>query len=226
MMPVQIRRTALLLSDVQTQILARFPKETQASYLAHIQTLLTFFRAEISCARQQQTGTGDDLADVPLIIHHTLPFGLNGNAFVRPYNRLASGVRKLEAAGHFSATAADPHYPNYAIPAQLAPAKGWGSRDEILLGKLSPSCFSSSDLLKYLAARGIKHVVLVGLTTMGSILESAKTGADLDFHVVCPRERIIDDDVEVHEFLMNRVLPKFVDVVSIAYVPALGEEER
>jgi hypothetical protein len=36
-------------------------------------------------------------------------------------------------------------------------------------------------------------------------------------------EGIIDDEPEVHEFLMKRVLPKFVDVVKMEDVLALGE---
>jgi len=37
-------------------------------------------------------------------------------------------------------------------------------------------------------------VVLCGLTTVGSLLGSARLGADLDFHIVVPREGITDDD--------------------------------
>ncbi|OCK97011.1 Isochorismatase hydrolase [Cenococcum geophilum 1.58] len=205
--PVSLPHTALLLSDVQTQILARFPKETQEAYLGEIQKLLSFFRAEIA---------------LPLIIHHTLPFNLNSNAFVSPYNKLAKWVTQLEAKGFFGSAPSDPHTPNYAIPAVLAPSSGWGSKDEIVLPKVQPSCFGSSDLLSYLRARGIKHVILVGLTTMGSILGTARAGADLDFHIICVREGIIDDEKEVNDFLMERVLPKFVDVVSMEDVLALS----
>jgi hypothetical protein len=42
-----------------------------------------------------------------------------------------------------------------------------------------------------------------------------RAGADLDYHMICPRECIIDDDPQVDEFLMTRVLPKFVDVVQM-----------
>lgn len=66
-------------------------------------------------------------------------------------------------------------------------------------------------------------MVLVGLTTMGSVLGTARAGADLDLHVICVEEGIMDDERDVHEFLMKRVLPKFVDVVSVEDVVALGE---
>jgi nicotinamidase-related amidase len=220
--PVSLPHTALLLSDVQTQILARFPKETQEAYLSEIQKLLSFFRAEIARHRSADKSSTSLYDEVPLIIHHTLPFNLNSNAFVSPYNKLAKWVAQLEAKGFFGSAPSDPHTPNYAIPAVLAPPSGWGSKDEIVLPKVQPSCFGSSDLLSYLRARGIKHVVLVGLTTMGSILGTARAGADLDFHIICVKEGIIDDEKEVNDFLMERVLPKFVDVVSMEDVLALS----
>ncbi|KAK6541553.1 hypothetical protein TWF694_007359 [Orbilia ellipsospora] len=225
--PVSLAHTALLLSDVQTQILARFPKDIQEAYLAEVQRLLSFFRTEITKARSEPKTSSTSLYDdVPLIIHHTLPFNLNHNAFVSPYNKLAKWVKSLEEKGFFANAPSDPNSPNYAVPEAILPPNGW-SKDEVLLGKLQPNCFGSSDLLAYLRARGIKHVVIVGLTTMGSILGSARGGADLDFHIICPREAIREDigNEEVNEILLNKVLPKFVDVVSIEDVISLGGEK-
>lgn len=183
----------------------------------NIKTLLEHFRAEISKRRSDKT-SGDGSAPydgVPLIVHHTLPFNINSNAFVSPYNKLSKWVAQLEKAGYFANAPSDPHHPHYGIPAEITPLGGWGNKDEIVLGKLQPNCFGSSDLLAYLRARGIRHVVLVGLTTMGSILGSARAGADLDFHICCVEEGIMDDDPEVHKFLMTKVLPKFVDIVGL-----------
>jgi nicotinamidase-related amidase len=224
--PVSLPHTALILSDVQTQILARFPPETQAAYLAQIQKLLDFFRAEIASRRAagSQSTKDSPYDNVPLIIHHTLPFNLNSNAFVSPYNKLAKWVSKLEASGFFDGASSDPNKPDYGVPESLTPPAGWGSKDEILLGKLRPDCFASSDLLAYLRARGIRHVILVGLTTMGSILGSARAGVDLDFHIGLVEEGIMDDDPEVHEILMKKVLPKFVDVVKMEDVLKLGSD--
>ncbi|KAL7893501.1 Isochorismatase-like protein [Trichoderma sp. SZMC 28014] len=215
--PVDIAHTALLLSDVQTQILQRFPPEVQKSYMDNIKTLLEHFRAEISKRRSDETsGSGSAPYDgVPLIVHHTLPFNINSNAFVSPYNKLSKWVAQLEKAGYFKNAPSDPHHPHYGVPDELTPPSGWGTKDEIVLGKLQPNCFGSSDLLAYLRARGIRHIVLVGLTTMGSILGSARAGADLDFHICCVEEGIMDDDPEVHKFLMTKVLPKFVDIVGL-----------
>jgi nicotinamidase-related amidase len=223
--PVNLGQTALLLSDVQTQILGRFPKDIQESYLAKILKILTFFREEQTKRRSPefQASKSTPFDEVPLIIHQTLPFNINSNAFVSPYNKLAKWVKSLEDKGFFANAPSDPHHPNLAIPEVLAPKEGWGGKDEIVITKLQPNGFGSSELLGYLRARNIHHVVLVGLTTMGSILGSARGGADLDFHIICPREEIIEDigQEDIDEFLMTRVLPKFVDVVKTEDILAL-----
>lgn len=64
--------------------------------------------------------------------------------------------------------------------------------------------FSSSDLIAYFRARNIRHTVLCGLTTAGSILGSARHGADLDYHIIIPRQAGMGDDREVHEFILDR----------------------
>lgn len=220
--PVDLSHTALLVADVQQQILNRFPADVQQQYLENIVSLLQTFRKEISTRRETPTTTGSSAYDgVPLIIHHVFPPGLNGNGFVSPYNKLAKWVKALEEKGFFPEAAADPNKPHYAIPSALVPPTNWGSKDEIILAKLSSGCFASSDLLAHLRARGIRHVVLCGLTTMGAILGSARLGADLDFHIMIPREGVMDDDEEVNSFLLDKVLPKFVDVVDMQDVKNL-----
>lgn len=63
--------------------------------------------------------------------------------------------------------------------------------------------------------------MLCGLTTCGSILGSARLGADLDFHIIVPKEGVMDDDEEVNNFLLEKVLPRFVDVVDMKDVEEL-----
>ncbi|KAF3921005.1 hypothetical protein ABW20_dc0108504 [Dactylellina cionopaga] len=216
---VDLGRTALLLSDIQTNILSRFPEEVRKTYLEKIQTLLKFFRDEAAKRRSQEFQSHKESVydEVPLIIHHTFPFNINSNSFVSPYNKLAKWVNGLKQKGYFDNAPSDPHHPNLAIPEELAPPGGWGGNDEVAVTKLQPNCFGSSELLNYLRGRGIHHVVLIGLTTMGSILGSARGGADLDFHIITPREAIIEDvgQEDIDDFLMTRILPKFVDVVHI-----------
>ena len=232
--PVDLGHTALLLADIQDQIASRFSKEQLATFTANVLRILTLFREEISRRRRQtnENHSPNDLHDgVPLIIHHVFPAGINGNAFISPYDKLAAWFAKLEASGAFTREAADPNRPSFPIVRELLapprPEDGgrWGgSRDEIVVPKLTAGCFSSSELQGYLRARGVRHVVLCGLTTAGAILGSARLGADLDFHVVVPREGVMDDDPEVNDFLLDRVLPRFVDLVSLADVEGLFRE--
>jgi hypothetical protein len=128
--PVDICHAALLLSDVQTQILSRFPIETQRSYLGHVLKLVDFFREYIKFTRafdEAVSGVSGVFHGVPLIVHQTLPFNLNNNAFVSPYNKLAKWVKSLEEQGFFDKTSSDPHCPDFAIPEVLKPEGGWGS---------------------------------------------------------------------------------------------------
>jgi nicotinamidase-related amidase len=187
--PVDLGKTALLLSDIQDQILRRFPKAVVDEYISHILTLLKTFRDEIDRRRSNPTfSTTVQYDGVPLIIHHVFPFGITSNAFVSPYNKLSKWVKNFEDKELFDKAHSDPNHPHYAIPEVLTQKNGWGGKDETILSKIQPGCFSSSDLLAYLRARGIHHVVLCGLTTAGSILGSARLGAHLDFHIIVPRE--------------------------------------
>ena len=219
--PLDLSHTALLLADCQTQIASRLPPDAIADFESNVLKLLTAFRTEIARRRStpKSTDTNPDPFDaVPLIVHHVFPPGINAHAFISPYNKLASWFSKLEAAGHFNSTnsSSDPNRPFYSIFPSLLPASGFGtSKDEILIPKLTASCFGSSELQQYLRARGIRHIVLVGLTTAGAILGSARQGADLDYHMIVVREGNVDDEVEVKAFLEERVLPRFVDVVGV-----------
>jgi nicotinamidase-related amidase len=220
--PVDLGRTALLLADIQDQIASRFSHQQLEAYLKEVFGILKLFRAEIAHRRSRPQDKPDPYVNVPLIIHHIFPAGINGNAFISPYNKLAKWFAKLEASGAFSKEAADPNKPSYNIVEALRPeGNEWGTKDEIIIPKITAGCFSSSELQGYFRARGIRHVVLCGLTTAGAILGSARLGADLDFHIIVPREAVMDDDPEVNDFLLDKVLPRFVDVVGVANVEAL-----
>ncbi|KAH8822062.1 Isochorismatase-like protein [Xylogone sp. PMI_703] len=216
--PVDIKHTALLLSDVQIQIIARFPEAKALPYMRHVQKLIELFRQEIAKSRSQSADPNALDDGVPLIVHHVLPFGINNNAFVSRNNKLSKWAASMK---HFTKGFSDPNHPNYAVPATMVPPGGWGSSDEIIISKLQPGCFSSSELLSYFRARGIRHVILCGLTTAGSILGSARLGADLDYHIIIPRDCVMDDDEEVNSVLLDKVLPRFVDVVDLEDIESL-----
>ena len=137
-----------------------------------------------------------------------------------PYNKMAVKWKQIELSKGFTSPSSDPNHPHYAVVDALRP-ESWGSADEILLPKITAGCFGSSELTQYLRARDIRHVILCGLTTSGAILGSARAGADLDLHMIVPKECVMDDDKEVNDFLLERVLPRQVDVVDVEDVKAL-----
>ena len=45
-------------------------------------------------------------------------------------------------------------------------------------------------------------------------LERGHTAADLDYNLIVVEDCCVDSDVEVHEFLTQRIFPRQADVVS------------
>jgi hypothetical protein len=42
-----------------------------------------------------------------------------------------------------------------------------------------------------------------------------RLGADLDFRVIVPREGVMDEEKDINTFLLERVLPRLVDMVDM-----------
>ncbi len=152
---VDLSRTALVLSDVQSQVLFHMPEPLRAPYIARINRILTHFRIQIAKLRAEKEPS--DLAPndgIPLILHHVVPFGTNSNAFVSPYNKLNTWAIQRLKGFPLPAAATDPKTPFYALPDGITPPTGWNA-DEVLLGKIQPGSFVNSDVLTYLRARDI-----------------------------------------------------------------------
>ncbi|KAL6249090.1 hypothetical protein RBB50_004153 [Rhinocladiella similis] len=210
---IDITHTALLLSDAQTQLVAHMPEDEQHIYLTTLKELLDLFRTSISGTRNQNHHGGG-----PCIVHHVVVMDY-ATRNLSPTNKLNNwALKRLKASG--AGGAVGPTDPAATVPSSLHPSGGW-NMDEFVLTKQAPSCFMSSSLLKILHARDIKHVVLVGLTTEGSILSSVWHGSDLDFHIVVPREGVWCDDRELGEVVLEKLVPRFADVCSVQDVKEL-----
>ena len=244
--PVDLAHTALLLTDVQDQILSRMPLDTRTTYLNNVKAVLDHFRTQITVRRAQKARSDSSSPDqnpmapndgIPLIIHHLIPVGLNSHAWVSPYNKLnaAWSARTLGSLVQHVPGATDPETPWFAVPKALKPppprpassgpsgtGSGWNV-DEVVLGKTRVGSFSDSVLLGYLRARDVRHVVLCGLTTEGAVLSSVRGGADLDFHVVIVREGCwsAEEEEGVHGFVLGRLVGRFADVVGVGDVLGL-----
>jgi nicotinamidase-related amidase len=58
------------------------------------------------------------------------------------------------------------------------------------------------------------------LTTEGAVLSSVREGADLDFHVIVPRDGSWAEP-KLHNFIMDNLLDRFSDVVKVEDVMGL-----
>jgi nicotinamidase-related amidase len=203
---VNVTQTALLLSDVQNQLLSHMSEAEQQHYIERVFSLLSSFRKNIADAR----ANGD--VQLPLIIHHVVSPDL-ATMQLSPYNKINNwALKRLQAVGGPPKPSSGTD-PTQEVPRALWP-QAW-DKDEFVLTKQAPSCFMSSSLLKILGARSIKHVILVGLTTEGSILSSTRHGADLDYHIIIPSEGVFCPDHELGEIVMQKLLPRFADVVKM-----------
>jgi nicotinamidase-related amidase len=116
---------------------------------------------------------------------------------VSPYNKSFGRARSDMAARLI-----DPH------PA-LAP-----EGDDVVVVKRRVSAFSGSDLEVILRARGIRHLVLAGISTSGVVLSTVREAADKDYRLTVLSDLCADSDPEVHSVLINKVFPRQADVMT------------
>ena len=199
---------------MQTQLLSHMSAPEQQEYLSSVTALLQAFRNHILDARSK------DQTEIPLIIHHVVSMDF-ATLNLSPYNKINNwALKRLLAAGGTTSNSLPVTDPAITVPTSLHPEQGWNV-NEFVLTKQAPSCFASSSLLKILGARGIKHVVLVGLTTEGSILSTVRHGADLDFHICVPRDGVWCDDAELGATVLQKLVPRFADICEVRDVEML-----
>ena len=74
---------------------------------------------------------------------------------------------------------------------------------------------SSPGFEEYLEEKGIKSLVLCGLSTSGCVLNTAKAAADAGYVVTVLEDACSDGDPAVHDFIMAKVLPGQCNVTSL-----------
>lgn len=120
---------------------------------------------------------------------------------VHDNNMILSGVR---AAGRL--LEADEQS---QIPRAIAPQEG----DVIVRGHRI-SAFEGTELSLLLRSARIDTLVMFGIATSGVVLSTVRQGADLDYRMVILRDLCGDSDEAVHEFLMDKIIPRQAVVVS------------
>lgn len=89
------------------------------------------------------------------------------------------------------------------IHPSVSPAQG-----DVVITKRRVSSFAGTDLEIVLRSLGIRHLVLLGLSTSGVVLSTVRQAADLDFEITVLEDLCADMDVEVHEVLIQKIFPR------------------
>jgi nicotinamidase-related amidase len=78
------------------------------------------------------------------------------------------------------------------------------------------SALKSPGLLDFLKEKGIKSVVITGLSTSGCVLRTAVTATDAEFATTVISDGCADSDAELHKVIMEKIIPSRGHVKSFA----------
>ncbi len=87
--------------------------------------------------------------------------------------------------------------------------------NDLIVVKKRVSAFSGSDLDFILRSNKIDFLALSGISTTGVVLSTLREAADKDYHVTVLRDACADPHDDVHEFLVEKVIPFSGDTMSI-----------
>jgi len=96
-----------------------------------------------------------------------------------------------------------------AIPDAITPQDG-----DVVIVKHRVSAFEGTDLAMLLRAHDIETLILFGIATSGVVLSTVRQGADLDYRLVVLGDLCYDGDAEVHQFLIENILPRQAQVIA------------
>lgn len=89
---------------------------------------------------------------------------------------------------------------------------------EVVAGKHRVNAMFGTDLEMSLRANNIDTIVMLGYATSGVVLSTTRYAADADFRLFIVEDCCSDQDVEVHDFLTQKIFPRQAEVVSAADV--------
>ena len=91
---------------------------------------------------------------------------------------------------------------------------------EVVVGKHRVNALYGTDLDMTLRANDIDTIVLLGYATSGVVLSTTRYAADADYRLFVVEDCCSDQDVEVHDFLTQRIFPRQAEVVQSSEVIA------
>lgn len=101
--------------------------------------------------------------------------------------------------------------PGTQIHEAIAPLDG-----DVVVRKSRVGAFSTTDLAKQLAARGVDTLILAGISTSGVVLSTVRDAVDHDYRVVVLSDASADPDPEIHAFLLERIFPRQATITTTA----------
>jgi nicotinamidase-related amidase len=130
-------------------------------------------------------------------------------AAIPPTSRMGERVATSAQAFHNDS-------PTTAVHDSVAPQNG-----DIVVRKTRVGAFSTTDLDAQLRDRGIDTLILAGISTSGVVLSTVRDASDRDYRVLVLADATADPEPEVHEFLIERILPRQADVITTAQLEDL-----
>ena len=121
----------------------------------------------------------------------------------------ANGFRLIYVQHRGGAYAIDE--PGSAFADAVKPLSG-----EKILPKTKPGPFSTTALDVTLREMGVETLVLLGVTTSGCVLTATRWAVDLNYKFVVIADACGDREPEVHDFLVQRLFPKWGTVATAA----------
>lgn len=78
---------------------------------------------------------------------------------------------------------------------------------EVVVGKHRVNALFGTDLDMTLRANNIETIILLGYATSGVVLSTTRYASDSDYRIIIAEDCCADSDVEVHDFLTQRIFP-------------------
>jgi nicotinamidase-related amidase len=82
--------------------------------------------------------------------------------------------------------------------------------------KTRVGAFSTTNLDELLTNLGVTTLILAGVQTSGVILSTVREAADRDYRLILLSDCISDPNRDVHEILINQILPRQAEIITSA----------